>query len=56
MFWPSLFTSAASGSGHKSQNWTGWVSSTRSRQSAAGTMVNTENALGVSPCVPASRC
>lgn len=49
MFWPSLFNSAASGSPQKSQNWSGnWVSSNTSRQSAAGTMVNTETALGVS--------
>lgn len=49
MFWPSLFNSPATGSPQKSQNWTGnWVSSNTSRQSAAGTMVNTETALGVS--------
>ena len=49
MFWPSLFNSAATGSPQKSQDWTGnWVSSNTSRQSAAGTMVNTETALGVS--------
>lgn len=49
MFWPSLFNSPATGSPQKSQDWTGnWVSSNTSRQSAAGTMVNTETALGVS--------
>lgn len=49
MFWPSLFNSRATGSPQKSQDWTGnWVSSNTSRQSAAGTMVNTETALGVS--------
>ncbi|MCO7246369.1 phage portal protein [Halomonas sp. Mc5H-6] len=49
MFWPSLFNSSATGSPQKSQNWTGnWVSSNTSRQSAAGTMVNSETALGIS--------
>lgn len=49
MFWPSLFNSAATGSPQKSQDWTGsWVSSNTNRQSAAGTMVSTETALGIS--------
>ncbi|MCP1312982.1 phage portal protein, partial [Halomonas sp. 707D7] len=51
MFMPSFFTSSgtAPGSKRSGQDWTGnWVSARRGRQSAAGTMVTTENALGVS--------
>ncbi|CAM3307517.1 phage portal protein [Halomonas lysinitropha] len=47
MFWPNMFTSAASGQQRKSVDWTGWVSSVAGRQSSAGTMVNTETALAV---------
>ncbi|WFM72953.1 phage portal protein [Halomonas sp. CKK8] len=47
MFWPNMFTSAASGQQRKNVDWSGWVSSVVGRQSSAGTMVNTETALAV---------
>lgn len=48
MFWPSLFTTAASGHQRKGADWSGgWVSNVVGRQSSAGTMVNTETALAV---------
>lgn len=50
MFMPGIFSTARSGSSATSggTNWANWISSVTGRQSAAGTMVNTETALGVS--------
>jgi HK97 family phage portal protein len=49
MFTPGIFSrTRISSSGGGGSNWTNWISSVGGRQSAAGTMVNTETALGVS--------
>lgn len=47
MFFPSMFRSADTGQQSTGADWTTAISAMGSRQSSAGTLVNTETALGV---------
>ncbi|MFP1683348.1 phage portal protein [Alloalcanivorax sp. C16-1] len=47
MFLPGLFSTAATGAGKPSQDWTGWVSAITGRQSSAGPYINTDTAMSV---------
>ncbi|OFE11389.1 phage portal protein [Pseudohongiella acticola] len=47
MFFPRMFQSAATGQQVKGADWTTAISAWGSRQSSAGTMVNTETAMGL---------
>jgi len=47
MFFPRMFQSAATGQQHKGVDWTSAISAVSTRQSSAGTMVNTQTAMGL---------